>query len=176
MPELHRLSRGAQEMGKRAPIALRVNPHVEAGEPRVMPYKTIPGAITSADYTLSVNGQAIFVEKFGEVSIARFAFSGRADISLNVSGAIVNPRISPRGHAFLPQGLAEQRSEAHRDQQGAAGMILHLPRNGLVGILRFGSSHFTSAVAACAPIAWLRTSWPRPCAASCRWPRARSAS
>lgn len=31
MPELHRLSRIAQEMGKRAPIALRVNPHVEAG-------------------------------------------------------------------------------------------------------------------------------------------------
>ena len=31
MPELHRLSRIAQEMGKRAPIAFRVNPHVEAG-------------------------------------------------------------------------------------------------------------------------------------------------
>ena len=31
MPELHRLSRVAQEMGKRAPVAFRVNPHVEAG-------------------------------------------------------------------------------------------------------------------------------------------------
>lgn len=31
MPELHRLSRVAQEMGKRAPIGFRVNPHVEAG-------------------------------------------------------------------------------------------------------------------------------------------------
>ena len=31
MPELHRLSRVAQQMGKRAPIAFRVNPHVEAG-------------------------------------------------------------------------------------------------------------------------------------------------
>ena len=31
MPELHRLSAVAQEMGKRAPIAFRVNPHVEAG-------------------------------------------------------------------------------------------------------------------------------------------------
>ncbi len=31
MPELYRLSRIAQEMGKRAPIAFRVNPHVEAG-------------------------------------------------------------------------------------------------------------------------------------------------
>lgn len=31
LPELHRLSRVAQEMGKRAPIAFRVNPHVEAG-------------------------------------------------------------------------------------------------------------------------------------------------
>jgi len=31
LPELHRLSRIAQEMGKRAPIAFRVNPHVEAG-------------------------------------------------------------------------------------------------------------------------------------------------
>jgi len=31
VPELHRLSRIAQEMGKRAPIAFRVNPHVEAG-------------------------------------------------------------------------------------------------------------------------------------------------
>ena len=31
MPELHRLSRIAQQMGKRAPVAFRVNPHVEAG-------------------------------------------------------------------------------------------------------------------------------------------------
>lgn len=31
LPELHRLSAVAQEMGKRAPIAFRVNPHVEAG-------------------------------------------------------------------------------------------------------------------------------------------------
>lgn len=31
MPELLRLSRVAKEMGKRAPIAFRVNPHVEAG-------------------------------------------------------------------------------------------------------------------------------------------------
>jgi diaminopimelate decarboxylase len=30
-PELHRLSRVASAMGKRAPIAFRVNPHVEAG-------------------------------------------------------------------------------------------------------------------------------------------------
>lgn len=31
LPELHRLSAVAQEMGKTAPIAFRVNPHVEAG-------------------------------------------------------------------------------------------------------------------------------------------------
>lgn len=31
LPELHRLSQVAQEMGKRAPIAFRINPHVEAG-------------------------------------------------------------------------------------------------------------------------------------------------
>jgi diaminopimelate decarboxylase len=31
LPELHRLSKVASEMGKRAPIAFRVNPHVEAG-------------------------------------------------------------------------------------------------------------------------------------------------
>lgn len=31
LPELHRLSRVASEMGRRAPIAFRVNPHVEAG-------------------------------------------------------------------------------------------------------------------------------------------------
>ncbi len=31
LPELHRLSKVAQEMGKRAPIAFRVNPHVDAG-------------------------------------------------------------------------------------------------------------------------------------------------
>ncbi len=31
LPELRRLSRIAEEMGKRAPIAFRVNPHVEAG-------------------------------------------------------------------------------------------------------------------------------------------------
>lgn len=31
MPELRRLSKVAQELGKRAPVAFRVNPHVEAG-------------------------------------------------------------------------------------------------------------------------------------------------
>lgn len=31
LPELQRLSQVAQQMGKRAPVALRVNPHVEAG-------------------------------------------------------------------------------------------------------------------------------------------------
>jgi diaminopimelate decarboxylase len=31
LPELHRLSKIAQELGKRAPIAFRINPHVEAG-------------------------------------------------------------------------------------------------------------------------------------------------
>ncbi len=31
LPELHRLAKIAQEMGKRAPIAFRINPHVEAG-------------------------------------------------------------------------------------------------------------------------------------------------
>jgi diaminopimelate decarboxylase len=31
MPELHRLAKVAQEMGKRAPVAFRINPHVEAG-------------------------------------------------------------------------------------------------------------------------------------------------
>jgi hypothetical protein len=81
---------------------------VEAGEARLLPYTTIPGAQPSADYTLSVNGQPVFVEKFGEVSIARFAFSGRADLALTASAAIVNPRISPRGHA--PSPIVQNRS------------------------------------------------------------------
>lgn len=75
---------------------------VEAADPVLIAYTTIPGAQASAAYTLRVNGQPVFVEKFGEVSMARFAFTGRADIEVSTSAAIINPRISPRGHAPTP--------------------------------------------------------------------------
>ncbi len=54
-----------------------------------------PGAIASRNYTVSVNGAPIFVEKFKDVSYARFAFSGTAKITVTASEPIHFSQISP---------------------------------------------------------------------------------
>lgn len=68
----------------------------------LLPYATMPGAVTSNTYTLHVNGEPVFVEKFGDVSYARFAFVGRADLKVTASAAITAVTISPLSYGIAP--------------------------------------------------------------------------
>lgn len=83
-------------------------PHASAADPTLIAYTTIPGAQASTAYTLRVNGQPVFVERFGEVNIARFAFTGVANVELTASSGLTNLRISPRDHA--PGAVASDRT------------------------------------------------------------------
>ena len=65
-------------------------------EDRVVLYSTLPGAAASTAYSLEVNGQRVFVEKFGDVSYARFAFSGTANLVVEVDEPILKCLISPQ--------------------------------------------------------------------------------
>ena len=67
-----------------------------AADPSLRQYPVRPGAVPSSSYTLSVNGQSVFVEKFGDISFARFSFSGTADVQVKASEAITSFVISPQ--------------------------------------------------------------------------------
>ncbi len=70
----------------------------------LMAYTTVPAATASSSYTLKVNGTPVFVEKIGDVSVARFAFTGRAALQVTATAAaIANPILSPRSYGILPQ-------------------------------------------------------------------------
>lgn len=73
-----------------------------AAQAQVIAYTTVPGAVASSTYTMKVNGEPVFVEKFGDVSIARFAFIGAANVELATSADVVNATISPRSYNLTP--------------------------------------------------------------------------
>src|SRR6516165_8170567 len=58
-------------------------------------YAQTPGAVPSQNYSLTVNGKPVFVEKFKDVSYARFAFNGTAKISITASDPVKSFQISP---------------------------------------------------------------------------------
>lgn len=58
-------------------------------------YISIPISTPSESYQLEVDGQPITVEKFGDVSYARFAFTRNAALRLSVRGPIQTYRVSP---------------------------------------------------------------------------------
>ncbi len=62
-------------------------------------YTQLPGAVTSTAYTLSINGQSVFVEHFSDISYARFAYSGTANISVNATNQSISSfAVSPRSY------------------------------------------------------------------------------
>lgn len=81
--------------------ALPLTP-AQASEPRLISYRSLPGAVASSSYTLKVNGRHVFVEKFGDVSMARFAFIGEARIEITSSAEMPDPVISPRSYQITP--------------------------------------------------------------------------
>ncbi|WP_248930601.1 FG-GAP-like repeat-containing protein [Paenibacillus hamazuiensis] len=61
-------------------------------------YPVRSGAVPSGSYTLSVNGENIFVEKFGDVSFARFSFTGAAHFTVTANEAVSSFGISPQSY------------------------------------------------------------------------------
>jgi hypothetical protein len=62
---------------------------------KLIQYATIPGAEKSGAYALTVNGKDVFVEKFKDVSYARFAFEGNAKLVVSSSQNFSKYTLSP---------------------------------------------------------------------------------
>jgi hypothetical protein len=69
----------------------------------VIEYATTPGAVASKIFTLSVNGKEIFVEKFKDVSYARFAFSGTIRLEVKVAKDFDGYVLSPVSYSIASQ-------------------------------------------------------------------------
>jgi hypothetical protein len=61
----------------------------------VVPYAGTPSGLPSSTYSLTADGQAVFVQRYGAVSFARFAFSGTVDIVVTVSEPVRSYTLSP---------------------------------------------------------------------------------
>jgi hypothetical protein len=66
----------------------------------LQPYANTPDAIPSQSYSITVNGKPIFVEKFKDISYARFAFSGTAKITITAIEPIKSSQISPLSYGI----------------------------------------------------------------------------
>lgn len=73
-----------------------------ATSPQLVAYTALPTAVASSTYTLKVNGSPVLVEKFGEVSLARFAFIGQADVEVTSSSAMSAVIVSPQSYSIRP--------------------------------------------------------------------------
>lgn len=65
-------------------------------------YSTIPDAEQSSTYSVTVNGQKVFVEKYKDISYARFSFSGIANISVDSFQSITTCDIAPHSFNIIP--------------------------------------------------------------------------
>jgi polygalacturonase len=83
-------------------LVLPVQAAMAQTAPGLIAYTTVPSAVASGAYTVKVNGTPVFVEKIGEVSQARFAFAGRADIEITAGMTVLNPVVSPRSFGIVP--------------------------------------------------------------------------
>src|SRR5690349_19353631 len=69
----------------------------------VIEYTTTPGAVASKTFTLSVNGKEIFVEKFKDVSYARFAFTDKVNLEVKVAKEFDGYVLSPVSYSIASQ-------------------------------------------------------------------------
>lgn len=82
---------GAAVAAARAPSADTAAPSGSA----LVAYDPTPGAVPSATYQLTVDGVLIAVEHFKDVSYARFAVSGRANVVVRVATPLAGFVLSP---------------------------------------------------------------------------------
>src|SRR5438552_2174151 len=66
----------------------------------VTQYPSLPSAAASSTYSVTVNGQSVPVQSYstatGNISFARFSFSGSADVAVTVSEPIKSFVLSPK--------------------------------------------------------------------------------
>jgi polygalacturonase len=62
---------------------------------QVVPYPQLPGRALSSTYTVTVNGTSVPVQQYNGNSFAWFAFSGSADVKVNVNQTVSTYRLSP---------------------------------------------------------------------------------
>jgi polygalacturonase len=67
----------------------------------LLPYASTPDTVPSQDYSVTVNGQSIAVEKMGDVSYARFRFTGEVQVSVKTPQPITDSTISPVSYQIV---------------------------------------------------------------------------
>lgn len=80
-------------------------------------YATIPDAEKSKTYAVRVDGKEVFVEKFKDISYARFAFSGTVKLQVNVLHSFEKYTLSPLSYQ-IPS----------KKQGNSVSFILNKPR------------------------------------------------
>lgn len=73
------------------------------GQNKELLYTTIPAAEKSSTYTLTVNGKEVFVEKFKDISYARFAFTGEAKLLVTSTQNFAKYTLSPVSYNIATQ-------------------------------------------------------------------------
>lgn len=63
-------------------------------------YPKAASANSSSIYSLTVNGQPIFVEQYNSTSYAHFAFAGKVDIEISVKENVNNYTLSPKSYSI----------------------------------------------------------------------------
>ena len=81
-------------------LLITVSEGRNASMQKVVPYTTIPGAIPSPIYTVQVNGQPIFVEKYKDIHYVRFAFKGSAEIRVQSMQPLNKMILSPLSYGI----------------------------------------------------------------------------
>ena len=70
---------------------------------KLITYATTPGAEMSRTYSLFVNGKEVFVEKFKDISYARFAFSGAVRLEVKMATSFGQYTLSPKSYNIPSQ-------------------------------------------------------------------------
>ncbi|HEX7845388.1 MAG TPA: glycosyl hydrolase family 28 protein, partial [Chitinophagaceae bacterium] len=70
---------------------------------RMQQYATTPGAVKSSIYSLRVNGEEVFVEKFKDISYARFVFSEQVNLEVKTAEDFADYKLSPVSYQIPSQ-------------------------------------------------------------------------
>lgn len=70
----------------------------QLGHAELIPYQSTPGAESSNAFFVSVDGRPLLVEKFGDVSYARFMFSDAVEVAVKAKQPIATYVISPQSY------------------------------------------------------------------------------
>jgi Glycosyl hydrolases family 28 len=116
------------------------------GPGAVIAYDRTPGTVDDTAYTLTVNGQRIAVDQFGDAAYARFAMSGTVHVTVGTQQPVSGFSISPRSYNI--NGAASGNNLTF-DLGKPAGLIVTV--NGPHRLLIMADAPETNAPTASAP-------------------------